>query len=204
MIRVDEVTRLGDDGIPGSDLKNWTTSYLYDLNDRLTRITDSQGNVKTMVYDGLKRKTFMDDLDCGRVSYTYDDASNLKSTVDAKAQQVVYTYDGVNRLLTEDYLDDNSPEFSYHQSPEVSFFYDATPGPVDAGDGGKVSAHNTKGMLAYVQDNSARSTPLTMPAVGWSGQSSGSLTRSSPRISIPGLPSSSPTRQPSNTTPSIG
>ena len=72
-----------------------------------------------MVYDGLKRKTFMDDLDCGRFSYFYDDASNLKRTVDAKAQEIHYTYDGANRVLVEDYLDDHSAEFSYHRSSEV-------------------------------------------------------------------------------------
>ena len=57
MIRTDEITRLNDDGTPSSDLRSWRTAYEYDPNDRLTRITDSQGNVKTMAYDGLKRKT---------------------------------------------------------------------------------------------------------------------------------------------------
>jgi YD repeat-containing protein len=107
-----------------------------------------------MIYDGLKRKIAMNDLDCGQMSYVYDGASNLKLTTDAKGQQIAYTYDGVNRLLTEDFLDDNSPEFSYHQSPDVTYHYDTPAGPVDNGDGTAVTARNTKGVLAYVQDNS--------------------------------------------------
>src|SRR5439155_17316180 len=98
LVRVDEMAHLNDDGSLSGDMKTWTTSYEYDLNDRLTKITDSQGNVKTMTYDGLKRKTAMNDLDCGMETYTYDDASNLEASIDAKGQQITYTYDGVNRI----------------------------------------------------------------------------------------------------------
>ena len=60
LIRVDETTKLNDDGTPAGALRAWTTRYEYDLNDQLTRITDSQSNVKTFAYNGLKRKrTFM-------------------------------------------------------------------------------------------------------------------------------------------------
>src|SRR5439155_9179648 len=154
IIGTDELTHLNDDGTPVANIKTWRTSYEYDLNDRLTKITDSQNNLKTLSYDGLKRKTFMNDLDRGFMSYTYDDASNLKATVDAKGQQITYTYDGANRLLTEDYLDENSPEFSYHRSPDVAYFYDQPAASVDQGDGALAQARNTKGMLAFVQDAS--------------------------------------------------
>ena len=154
LIRTDEITRLNDDGTPSGQLNTWTSAYQHDPNDRLTRITDSQGNVKTMIYDGLKRKTFMNDPDCGTVAYTYDDASNLKETLNAKGQQITYTYDGANRILAADYLDDNSFEFSYHRSPDVAYFYDEPADSVDSGDGSRSTARNTKGMLAYVQDTS--------------------------------------------------
>src|SRR5207249_100378 len=154
VIRTDELTHLNDDGTPAGEIKTWSTFYEYDLNDRLTKITDSQGNVKTLTYDGLKRKTFMNDLDMGVTTYTYDDDSNLNATVDAKGQQITYTYDGANRLLTEDYLDENSPEFSYHRSPDVAYFYDQPAASVDQGDGALAQARNTKGMLAYVRDTS--------------------------------------------------
>lgn len=153
-IRVDETAHLNDDGTSSTTVNTWTTAYQYDVNDRLTKITDSQGNVKTLSYDGLKRKTVMNDLDCGVVSYAYDDASNVKSTLDAKGQQITYTYDGANRILTEDYLDDNSAEFSYHRSPDIVYFYDQPAASVDNGDGTRSTASNAKGMLAYVQDTS--------------------------------------------------
>jgi YD repeat-containing protein len=79
------------------------------LNDRLTQILDSQTNVKTLRYDGLKRKIWMNDPDSGISTNAYDDASNLTETTDAKNQRISYTYDGANRMLTEDYHDENSP-----------------------------------------------------------------------------------------------
>jgi YD repeat-containing protein len=163
VIRTDETTRLNDDSTPGSGLNIWSTLYEYDVNDRLTRITDSQGNVKTLSYDGLKRKTFMNDLDCGITTYTYDEASTLKSTIDAKGQQITYTYDGANRILTEDYHDEGQPfsaNFAYDPAqpisranrPDVAYFYDAPVPGLPMGDGTNATALNTKGTLAYVWD----------------------------------------------------
>lgn len=154
VVRTEETSHLNDDGTPASEITTWPTRYTYDVNDRLTGITDSQSNVKTLAYDGLKRKISMDDLDCGHVSYVYDDASNLKQSTDAKGQQISYTYDGVNRILTEDYLDDNSAEFSYHRSPDIAYFYDSPAASVDNGDGTRGMGRNTRGRLAYVRDNS--------------------------------------------------
>lgn len=109
LVRVDEIARLDDEGHPIADLRVWTTRYQYDLNDQLTRITDSQNNIKTFTYDGLKRKTGMNDPDRGVMTFTYDDASNLVETTDAKSQRITYTYDGANRILTENYHDGRTP-----------------------------------------------------------------------------------------------
>src|SRR5439155_14908524 len=70
LVRVDELVRLRDDGVAGA-LTNWTTRYKYDLNDQLTRITDLQNNVKTVAYDGLKRKVDMNDPDHGGMPVVY-------------------------------------------------------------------------------------------------------------------------------------
>src|SRR5688572_23019284 len=105
-----------------------------------------------MRYDGLKRKTFMNDPDCGISTNVYDEASNLIETVDAKGQRITYTYDGVNRILTEDYHDETSPEFSYHRSPDVTYHYDQPSASVPQGDGTRATARNAKGALTYVED----------------------------------------------------
>jgi RHS repeat-associated protein len=156
LIRVDEVVRLNDDGTPAASLNTWATRYEYDLNDALVRIADSQDNVKLMQYDGLKRKTSMNDLDAGISTNAYDDASNLIETVDARGQRITYTYDGVNRILTEEYHDENSTEFSYGRTPDVAYFYDEPAASVDHGDGTRATAGNTKGLLAYVDDASGQ------------------------------------------------
>src|SRR5688572_29187876 len=105
-----------------------------------------------MRYDGLKRKTFMNDPDCGISTNVYDEASNLIETVDAKGQRITYTYDGVNRILSEDYHDENSPEFSYHRSPDVTYHYDEPAVSLDQGDGTRATARNVKGGIAYIED----------------------------------------------------
>ncbi len=152
MIRVDEVVRLNDDGTPAASPQTWTTRYEYDLNDRLTRITDSQGNVKVMRFDGLKRKTFMNDPDAGISTTRYDAASNAIETLDAKGQRITYAYDGANRIVAEDYHDEASPEFSYRRTPDVTYHYDAPMESLDQGDGTRSTARNVKGMLAFVED----------------------------------------------------
>lgn len=141
---VDELAKLTDAGQPGA-LATWPTRYRYDLNDQLTGITDSQNNAKSMLYDGLKRMTFMDDPDRGVMNYTYDDASNLTDTIDAKSQHIVMTYDGANRIKTEDYLD-----VAGH-SPDVTYNYD-TPATVPAGDGSNATSAQVKGKLGSVTD----------------------------------------------------
>ena len=145
VVAVEEVVKLTDTGLAGPRT-TWRTEYAYDLNDKLIRIEDSQGNVKTMFYDGLMRMTEMNDPDCGPAKVSYDDASNVLETLDAKGQRIVYTYDGVNRIKTEDYQDGGARVF------DVEYFYDIPATELDLGDGTTGTAGNTKGQLAYVRD----------------------------------------------------
>jgi RHS repeat-associated protein len=86
-----------------------TTSYTWDLNKSLTKITDASGNVRNFTYDGLARRTKAEDLhttgasSIASTTYSYDAAGNITSQQDAKLQTVSRTYDALNRLLTEDY-----------------------------------------------------------------------------------------------------
>jgi RHS repeat-associated protein len=162
LVKVHEVARLTDEGEPGP-LTEWETGYEYDLNDQLTRITDSQNNVKTFKYDGLKRKIFMNDPDRGVMHFMYDAASYLVETEDAKGQRISYTYDGANRIHTEDYHDETDPfstGFAYDprspvsrdNRPDVAYFYDAPVANLDQGDTTTATARNTRGALATVWD----------------------------------------------------
>ena len=98
--------------------ETYVTRYQYDPLDNLIKITDARNNVKTMIFDGLKRKTEMNDPDHGRKLYRYDNAGNLIQTTDNKDQVISFTYDGANRMVTEDYHDDAGI------TPDVALHYD--------------------------------------------------------------------------------
>lgn len=117
----------------------YITTYAYDGLDNLVRITDHEGNLKTLTFDGLGRKTFMNDPDKGVMSYQYDGAGNLLQTTDAKGQTVTYAYDAANRTVTETY-----------QSVRARYHYD---GDLPADNPG---LQNTLGRLAWVEDEAGR------------------------------------------------
>jgi len=125
--KVYEIVKLSDAGEPLTSPVEWRTTYTYDLLHNLTGYTDSQNNQKFMEYDGLGRKTFMNDPDRGRMTYEYDNAGNLVRTTDAKGQVILYEYDGVNRL-TGEYYGQGKAE------PDVAYHYDAPFGPVSRGE----------------------------------------------------------------------
>lgn len=121
-----EIVKLTPAGDPGA-LTAWPTRYTYNLLDNFTGYTDSLGNQKLVEYDGLGRKTFMNDPDRGHMYYEYDDAGNLVHTTDAKGQVIRYDYDGANRLLAEYYGTDTAV-------PDVEYHYDMAAGPVALGE----------------------------------------------------------------------
>ena len=158
LIQVDEVNRLNEEGSRADTLRAWATRYEYDLNDQLTRITDSQNNVKTFAYDGLERKIHMNDPDRGVMHFLYDDASNLIETTDAKRQRITYTYDGANRIRTEKYHGGQfSPPWRGSRNDEaltnsVVYHYDKPFADLPQGDNTLATARNLKGALAWVED----------------------------------------------------
>src|SRR5262249_34535348 len=85
------------------------TTYAWDLNKSLTKITDASGNVHNFPYDGLGRRLTAEDLHAvadgtfGTWTYAFDAAGNLSSSTDPKNQTINYTYDVLNRKVTEDY-----------------------------------------------------------------------------------------------------
>jgi len=148
---VDEITRLNPDGTSASSLQTWQTRYQYRADGLLTHITDSQDNEKWIQYDGLGRKTFMNDPNRGVMHYEYDTASNVVRTIDAKGQEIRYAYDGVNRLLSEDYRTESPGEPT---QLDVEYHYDVPFESLSMGDGTVGTARNVRGRLAWVRDTS--------------------------------------------------
>ena len=116
-------------------VQTYNTFYEYDGLNNLTKITDDQGNIKTMAFDGLGRKVHMNDPDKHEMTYAYDPAGNLISTTDAKGQTVTYTYDPANRILTENF---SGVKVAYHYDEDLPAAYP--------------DLANTMGKLAWVED----------------------------------------------------
>ncbi|MDZ4241569.1 MAG: toxin TcdB middle/N-terminal domain-containing protein [Candidatus Omnitrophota bacterium] len=106
-----------------------TTLYTYDSEGNLTQTQDAHGNITTIAYDKLGRKTGMNDPDMGDWQYEYDINGNLLAQTDAKQQQLDFVYDNLNRLT------DKTGPFALN----VSYLYDT----IESGFG--------KGRLGQVQ-----------------------------------------------------
>ena len=143
--------------------EEWRTSYVHDLNDKLSGIRDSQGNLRLMRHDGLGRRIALHDVNRGLLRFSFDAAGNVIETVDAKGQRVTYGYDGLNRLVSEDYHDagssfssgrdlDASLPVTDANRPDVVYTYDVPLGPVHLGEGRRVLPANTRGFLVSVSD----------------------------------------------------
>ena len=101
------------------DEATYTTEYVYDSGNNLSKITDALLNIRNFVYDGLGRRTEAEDLHessdstFGVWRYAYDASGNVASTTNPNGQNVVYSYDDVNRVLTEDYTGKSGTEVVY-------------------------------------------------------------------------------------------
>lgn len=97
----------------------YTTLYTWNLNNKLTKITDALSNVRNFTYDGLGRRLTAEDLHApadvtfGTWNYTYDDAGNLTQSISPRTLTTNYTYNDVNQVLTEDYTGAAGTEITY-------------------------------------------------------------------------------------------
>ncbi len=90
----------------------YNTSYEYDTNDNLIKITDNEGNEFKFTYDSLGRKIKLDDPDLGVWTYAYDAAGNLMEQNDSVGNVITMSYDALNRVLNKNSTDVNI-SFSY-------------------------------------------------------------------------------------------
>jgi RHS repeat-associated protein len=112
LIKVDEV----------NGASTYTTNYEWNLNNKLTKITDALSNVRNFTYDGLGRRLTAEDLHAsadgtyGTWTYVYDDAGNLTQSVSPRSLTTNYTYNDINQQLTEDYTGAGGTEITYTYS----------------------------------------------------------------------------------------
>ena len=82
------------------DGQSWvTSSYVYDLGDRLTSVTDPAGNRITYTYNLAGWRTSQQDPNRGSATFTYDDAGNQASVTDAHGNQIHTRYDVLGRQI---------------------------------------------------------------------------------------------------------
>ncbi len=109
LVKVDEVN--GD--------STYVTNYEWNLNNKLTKITDALGNIRNFTYDGLGRRLTAEDLHAsgdstfGSWTYSYDNAGNLTQVISPRSLTTNYTYNDINQQLTEDYTGVSGTEISY-------------------------------------------------------------------------------------------
>ncbi|MCB9771318.1 MAG: VCBS repeat-containing protein [Candidatus Omnitrophica bacterium] len=90
-----------------------TTLYTYDSKGNLIKTQDAKGNITTISYDALGRKTQMVDPDMGTWKYGYDVEGNLIWQEDAKGQRINFTYDQINRLKSKTDLSVLTVNYTY-------------------------------------------------------------------------------------------
>ena len=113
-----------------------TTTFKYDGIQRLVRVTDTEGNVTTSVYDMGDRRTEVSHPASGITSFTYDPLGNVltKQTANMaeEGKMITYTYD-YHRLTGISYPD--------HPENNVKYYY-----------GGRNASHNRIGRLMMRED----------------------------------------------------
>jgi RHS repeat-associated protein len=150
--------------------------YGYNLNGRVTRVTDAESNRTTFVLDGFDRLSRVrypvptqgqdtsssTDYDL----YTYDPNSNVTSVRQRDANSIAFTYDALNRVTLKD-LPGSEPNVSYQYDllgrPTLvagatnshEYGYDAL--------GRVTSRTNSLGQVIYGYDLAGRRTRLEWP-----------------------------------------
>ncbi|MDD4909483.1 MAG: DUF6531 domain-containing protein [Candidatus Omnitrophica bacterium] len=90
-----------------------TSNFIYDLNGNRRSLADAEGNTTTYEYDERNLLWRVTDAENNVTEYSYDTNGNLKQITDAKGNATVYTYDSFDRLISTTYADDSIEEYTY-------------------------------------------------------------------------------------------
>ncbi|MFD5883214.1 polymorphic toxin-type HINT domain-containing protein [Streptomyces yangpuensis] len=73
------------------------TSYTYDLRNKLSKVTDTNGNTWSYTYDARGRMTASDDPDTGTSTFTYNNLDQQTSVTNSAGQAQFTIYDALGR-----------------------------------------------------------------------------------------------------------
>lgn len=108
-----------------SEAVSYSTKQDYDLKGNLTRITDRNGKVTTLAWDGLNRLTQVTDPMSGVTRYAYDQRDNLLTVTDANGNTTRYAYDGNNRRTSETRPLGQTQTYTYDDTGNLTQYQDA-------------------------------------------------------------------------------
>ncbi len=126
--------------------------------DKLTVITDANGNATKYEYDRLGRLTKETDPLGNAISYSYDSKGNLLSKTDANGATTSYSYDGLGRLLKKAYPDNTTESFTYDAKGN---FLTATNSNISY-----TFTYSTNGKVTSVADSNSRVVSYQYNALG--------------------------------------
>jgi RHS repeat-associated protein len=102
-----------------------TTTYAYDLVDRLTHETDPLGRVTETSYDGMGNRTRVTNRDGNSTLYQYDLRRRLVTTTDALGHTTTATYDGNNNRISMTDKNGYITKYEYDLHNRLSLITDA-------------------------------------------------------------------------------
>jgi RHS repeat-associated protein len=150
--------------------------------DKLTSITDANGNGTIYQYDNLGRLLNETDPLGNITCYSYDMKGNLTAKTDANGSTIQYSYDSLGRLLKKTYPDGTEESYTYDAKGNIitasnknisyTFSYDAS--------GRMLSATDTNGRtINYTYDGLGNRTKIVTPdgkSINYSFDSANRLT----------------------------
>lgn len=134
--------------------------------DKLTAITDANGNITSYLYDQLGRSVKEADPLGNNITYGYDVRNNPVSKTDANGNTINYSYDANSRLLKKSYPDSTEETFTYdakgnlltsaNKNISYTFTYDTA--------GRMLSASDSTGkVISYEYDLLGNKTKMISP-----------------------------------------
>jgi RHS repeat-associated protein len=137
--------------------------------DRLTSLTDANGNATGYQYDTSGRLIRETDPLGNTATYSYDAAGNLVAKTDANGHTILYAYDALNRLIEKTYPDGTKEVFGYDANGNIlvasnkdisyNFLYESN--------GGLINVIDSNGrIIQYQYDSLGNRVQMTPPEGG--------------------------------------